>query len=595
MPTLKIDYDAMSIEAVLETDQPGKHWEIVLRTVRDFSSEIAASAELALRVPWWIFLSARRALAYQIGLNDIPVIFSAAVRELLLGVGKRDDLLARAASIPELADAAILDSIRMAGFVRRLKPFQKRNLRKLCRLPIGATFSVPGSGKTTEALAFFSYHRKNESRLLVVAPKNAFAAWEEQSSICLGERETFIRLTNGRVAIESKLALRKPALMLITYEQLPTVSMQVAQYLSRYSSFIFLDESHRIKGGAERVRANAVLEIASAAEFKLILSGTPLPNAVTDLVPQLKFIAPELSVNDEDVSEQIKPFFVRTTKSDLDLPEPKRILIPIPMREEQRKLYELLCSEIARDAERDIGRDARRAFRAIGRSAVRLLQYVSNPSLLAGKIPEFDDYLGQVIEEGDSPKMEWVCGRAHQLARQRKKVIIWSSFVENVEVLAERLEDLGANFIHGGVEASSDAEADSREARVLRFHEDPYAMVLVANPAACGEGISLHTVCDHAIYLDRNYNAAQYLQSEDRIHRIGSDHQKFVEIVVCPDSVDLSVDRRLRTKITRMAETLNDRNLHVSPISIDPDEINLDDDDVLDLLAHLRTAEEAAA
>jgi SNF2 family DNA or RNA helicase len=320
-----------------------------------------------------------------------------------------------------------------------------------------------------------------------------------------------------------------------------------------------------------------------------------LPNAVTDLVPQLRFIAPELSVNDEDVSEQIKPFFVRTTKSDLDLPEPKRILIPISMREEQRKLYELLCSEIARDAERDMGRDARRAFRAIGRSAVRLLQYVSNPSLLAGKIPEFDDYLGQVIEEGDSPKMEWVCGRAHQLARQRKKVIIWSSFVGNVEVLAERLEDLGANFIHGGVEASSDAEADSREARVLRFHEDPYAMVLVANPAACGEGISLHTVCDHAIYLDRNYNAAQYLQSEDRIHRIGSDHQKFVEIVVCPDSVDLSVDRRLRAKITRMAETLNDRDLRVSPISIDPDEINLDDDDVLDLLAHLRTAEEAAA
>jgi hypothetical protein len=44
-----------------------------------------------------------------------------------------------------------------------------------------------------------------------------------------------------------------------------------------------------------------------------------------------------------------------------------------------------------------------------------------------------------------------------------------------------------------------------------------------------------------------------------------------------------------------MAETLNDRDLRVSPISIDPDEINLDDDDVLDLLAHLRIAEEAAA
>jgi len=404
-----------------------------------------------------------------------------------------------------------------------------------------------------------------------------------------------MRLTNGKVAIEAKLGLIKPKLMLITYEQLPTVSVQIARYLSRYSSFIFLDESHRIKGGSERVRANAVLQISPVAEFKLILSGTPLPNATTDLVPQIQFIAPELFVNEENVTEQVEPFFVRTTKSDLKLPEPKRVLVPIPMREEQRKLYELLCSEIARNAEYTVGRDARRAFRAIGRSAVRLLQYVSNPSLLAGKIPEFDDYLGQVIEEGDSPKMEWVCGRVRQLARLGKKVIIWSSFVENVEVLAERLQELGANFIHGGVEASSDAESDSREARILRFHQDPYAMVLVANPAACGEGISLHTVCDHAIYLDRNYNAAQYLQSEDRIHRIGSDHQKFVEIVVCPDSIDLSVDRRLQIKIARMAEALNDPDLRVTPIPIDPDEISLDDDDVLDLLAHLRKTEDVAA
>lgn len=593
MPTLRIDHDPKTVEAVLETDQPGRHWEIVVRALRELSGEISQSSDLKLRLPWWIFLSARRALAYQIGRNDIQADFSPAARELLLRVGERDNLLTRATSIPELGDTKISDRIKTAGFVRTLKSFQQRNLRKLCRLPIGATFSVPGSGKTTEALAFFSYHRRPDSRLLVVAPKNAFAAWEEQSSICLSGTEQFVRLTNGKVAIEAKLTLAKPKLMLITYEQLPTVSMLIARYLSRYSSFIFLDESHRIKGGSEKVRANAVLEIAPVAEFKLILSGTPLPNATADLVPQLQFIAPELSVNEEDVSEQVKPFFVRTTKSDLELPEPRRVLIPISMQEEQRKLYELLRSELAREAEQAVERDARRAFRAIGRSAVRLLQYVSNPSLLAGKIPEFDEYLGRVIEEGDSPKMEWVCGRARQLARLRRKVIIWSSFVENVEVLAERLEDLGADFIHGGVEASSDAEADSREARILRFHQDPYAMVLVANPAACGEGISLHTVCDHAIYLDRNYNAAQYLQSEDRIHRIGSDHQKFVEIVVCQDSIDFSVDRRLQTKIARMAETLNDPGLQVSPISIDPDEINLDDDDVLDLLAHLRPEEVA--
>ena len=170
MPNLRIDYSPEDVEAVLETDQPGRHWEIILRTLREITSEIAQPSDLTLRLPWWIFLSARRALAYQIGRNDIGTEFSPLARQLLLQVGERDALLSQASSVPLLDDAQILDKITTAGFARQLKSFQRRNLRKLCRLPIGASFSVPGSGKTTEALAFFCFYRRAESRLLVVAP-----------------------------------------------------------------------------------------------------------------------------------------------------------------------------------------------------------------------------------------------------------------------------------------------------------------------------------------------------------------------------------------------------------------------------------------
>lgn len=63
-------------------------------------------------------------------------------------------------------------------------------------------------------------------------------------------------------------------------------------------------------------------------------------------------------------------------------------------------------------------------------------------------------------------------------------------------------------------------------------------MVMVANPAAASEGVSLHRVCHHAIYLDRTFNAAHYLQSEDRIHRFGlpKDQETIVEIVECEES-----------------------------------------------------------
>ena len=66
-----------------------------------------------------------------------------------------------------------------------------------------------------------------------------------------------------------------------------------------------------------------------------------------------------------------------------------------------------------------------------------------------------------------------------------------------------------------------------------------------------------------------------------------------VEIVCCTGSIDFSVDDRLRTKVARMAQVLNDEGLHIDPISFDPDEISddeaMDDDDIGSFVDHLKT------
>jgi SNF2 family DNA or RNA helicase len=154
------------------------------------------------------------------------------------------------------------------------------------------------------------------------------------------------------------------------------------------------------------------------------------------------------------------------------------------------------------------------------------------------------------------------------------------------------LIDLGAVFIHGGVEAGSEEDEETREHRIRKFLTESGTMVLVGNPAACGEGISLHTVCHNAIYLDRNYNAAQYLQSEDRIHRLGlqPNVRTLIEIVYSPGSIDESVDRRLIEKTAQMALVLNDPSLNIEPVSVDPDDPSLSDQDAEDFLRHLRGA-----
>jgi len=143
---------------------------------------------------------------------------------------------------------------------------------------------------------------------------------------------------------------------------------------------------------------------------------------------------------------------------------------------------------------------------------MHLIQAASDPSLLASSELAGHPLLADALAE-PSPKIVETCRIARELARAGHKCVIWSYFVRAVEHLADLLQDLRAEYIHGGVDTTPDETVtDSREAKIRRFHDDPSCMVLIANPAACSESISLHRVCHHAVYVDRTYNAAQYLQ-----------------------------------------------------------------------------------
>jgi len=320
------------------------------------------------------------------------------------------------------------------------------------------------------------------------------------------------------------------------------------------------------------------------------MSGTPLPQGVNDLIPQYSFLFPtDGDITEQNVTEKIKKVYVRTTKKELGLDKPKIITTQIPFNEPQKILYDLIRSEELRQLS-GLGNNDRKFYRQLGKSYMRLLQVVSNPSLLLKTVYSFPDALREAIEYGDGNKIKYVAIKARQLAKEGKKVIIWSGFVENVESITQMLSDLGARCIHGGVEAGSDEEENTRERIVKDFHDDPNMFALVANPAACSEGISLHTVCHHAIYLDRNYNSAQFLQSMDRIHRLGlpKGTETIIEIVHTPNSIDDLVDSRLNDKIRRMSEVLEDESLRVEPVTVELDAEGFDDEDAKQLLNHLK-------
>ena len=574
---IRIDYLTYTEQVNISNDSTDKvAWKSLYSFICDYlPMSVVSYSDWSITFPWRYFLSIKGFVGQYFSArhNQYRVVFTDNASSMLKTAN--DTSYNTALALNARSEAEIKAHLESIGFKRSLTINQLNNLKKISHLPGAATFSVPGAGKTTEALAFFFVNATDIDRLLVVAPKNAFSAWDEQLDACMGENYgEFVRLRGGEAAIQ--IALRtNPRFMLITYDQLSRVKSTIVPLLSSGNIYMFLDESHRIKGGKQIKRADAILEMAHLPKRKLIMSGTPMPQSPKDMVSQFSFLYPTKDVTDTTVIDLIQPIFVRTTKGQLGIPKLDHRVVQVPMTQLQREIYKTLKSEVRRQLNPVLSDSSRYELRRIGKCVMKVMEFVSNPSLLSNDMDyAFDRRVGALLLESDGPKIDYVCRRARQLAAEGKKVLIWSSFVQNVELIALRLSDLGAEFIHGGVDAGDESDFDTREGKIKRFHTDDTCKVLVANPAACSEGISLHKVCQYAIYLDRSFNAAHYMQSEDRIHRLGlsPDAKPQIEFVECEDSIDQVVRTRLELKVKTMAQALEDSSLSVEISSVDYDE-----------------------
>jgi SNF2 family DNA or RNA helicase len=494
--------------------------------------------------------------------------------------------------------------LREAGFRRTLKDFQMANLIRLMQLPHGADFSVPGAGKTTVALANFAINRVRGlvDRLLVVAPIAAFKAWKEDSEECLAPPPV-IAVHTGPGSI-----IREDADMLLTnYNRVASDYDRIRAFVAERPTQVVLDEAHRIKRGEQGVHGRAVLDLAYAARRRDVLTGTPAPQGAFDLIAPIRFLYPgqdrqilpasayfERDGRDEDVVTEtgraISRYFVRTPKRRLNLPPTQPAWIVEDMGSIQQAIYDALVSRYRGEFQLEL-RD-RRMFDRLGRITMYLLEAATNPMLLTAGA-DHDDQVGfrhppleltgnepltQLLQRYREHEVPWKYQKIIELVEESdsrdEKVLIWSTFVRNLKLLAGYLESFEPAVVHGGVPPEDGAPPGvvTRDAELDRFRWDPNCRVLLANPAACGEGVSLHHWCHHAIYLDRTFNAGHFLQSQDRIHRLGLAEGTLTRFtyLISRGTIDEMVDGRLREKVIALSELVGDPEL-VSVALPEPD------------------------
>jgi len=471
-----------------------------------------------------------------------------------------------------------------------LMAYQKIPVRHAIEMGNSANFSVPGAGKTW--MAYFTYMTLKKSglvnKLLVISPLSAFRPWEVEYKNIFGTKPRVHRI-KSKFITHVKHELENNEIFLVSYTTAARYNAFIIELLEQKKFMVICDESHYIKNPNSE-RSEGLHELSPFAEKRMILTGTPMPKDVQDLWSQFTFLYPEKNIlgdyeyfkhqiktkGKEEIKRILEPYYTRVSLNELKLPKALFQRKKISMSPLQRDIYDAIAGTIFSKYKKRIKEyDELDEWRT--NMMIYLLEAAVDPSLLTKekgfkkidpaeildfKKMSFADMIRNYRKAKETPaKIEKTVKEVIKIVDKNEKVVVWSSFVRTIQRIQDELKEKGYDSftITGKVPQDEEADAnDNREKRIEDF-KNSSTNVLVANPASCAESISLHKHCQKALYLDRNFNGAQYMQSLARIHRVGmgKTNPKYL-MLLSENSIDEDIDERLTFKHQEMLNFLND-------------------------------------
>jgi len=508
---------------------------------------------------------------------------------------------------------------------RKLKPHQLKSAFHFYTLKNGANFSVPGSGKTSTILSVYEKLRLEGkcNLLFIVGPPSCFQPWQHEFFETLGRKPSSTILSGGNQSFRRSEYYRSQEnaheLYLSTFHTALNDCRDIINFFSQINlkAFLIIDEAHYIKqlGGSW---ANSLLEIGKKAAYKGVLTGTPIPKSYKDVFNLFDFLWQENSPLSQDdkiqigiweknkknenvknlLEDQIGPLFYRVRKKDLGLiPAIFHDPIIVPMKKVEKIIYESIKAKIFELDQSDYFRNEDILTKLWKGRMMRLRQAASYPKLLLSAI---DDYSEKFIDNSDlqsqiqnyddveiSGKLEALHELVMTIRNNGEKVLIWSNFIGTLKLIKSHFTSIGerAELIYGKTPVRKDdivlinEEKTREDIRDEFLDRDSGLNILIANPAACAESISLHKSCFHAIYYDLSYNGAQYLQSLDRIHRVGGSevNEANYYFLQYENSIDQDIKKNLEAKAEKMYDIIEqDYNIYDLDIYEEDDEDDIE-------------------
>ena len=341
------------------------------------------------------------------------------------------------------------------------------------------------------------------------------------------------------------------------------------KFLRSHKTLMVVDESTTIKTPTSK-RTKAILKLSKNAEYRRILTGSPVTKSPLDLYSQCAFLNENLLDHAsyysfrnryahmvernfggrrvqivgnyqrlDELEDILKKFSYRVLKEDcLDLPDKIYIKRNVELTDEQSKAYTTMKS-----------------------AALALLdgKMATAPHVLTQMMRLHQITCGH-LKNDDGTITELKNNRLNELLdlldEIEGKAIIWANYIHDIEHITKAIKKkYGDNSI---VQYYGAIDANERQEGIKKFQdEESPARFFIGNPQTGGYGITL-TAASTVIYYSNGYDLEKRLQSEDRAHRIGQKKSVTYVDFMAEKTVDEKIVKALRKKINIASEILGD-------------------------------------
>lgn len=400
-----------------------------------------------------------------------------------------------------------------------LRDYQHEGFNWLARLAAwgvgGCLADDMGLGKTIQALTLL-LHRAAGGPALVIAPTSVAFNWQNEAARFAPTLNTRLFGPGNRDASFEDLGPRD--VVIASYGMLHT---EVERFQAQAWHTIILDEAQAIKNTATR-RSQAAMGLD--ADFRLIMTGTPLENHLGELWNLFQFINPGLlgslelfqrrfaipierdhcAESRRRLKKLIQPFLLRRTKTQVlaELPSRTEQTLLVEMSKEEAAFYEALrirAVENLADTTKTGGAQHLKILAEI----MRLRRACCHPKL--------------AMEDCGLPssKLALFSETIDELLENRHKALVFSQFVDHLTILREELDrkQISYQYLDGSTPAAE------RKKRVEAFQSGVGDVFLISLKAG-GLGLNL-TAADYVLHMDPWWNPAVEDQASDRAHRMG--------------------------------------------------------------------------